>query len=90
MQPFRAPRKRTQKKVTVQQDRDSERRPDNASPSRRSPRRKDKSETEVHVVPYVKGIKMMSVVLVLLLLVSCLVLLLLSVLFLFCVLSFHT
>jgi hypothetical protein len=60
MQPFRAPRKRAQKKGTVLQDNDIETRSDNASPSRRSPRRKGKSETEVHVVPYIKGIKMMS------------------------------
>ena len=47
-------------KGTVVQDNDIETRSDNASPARRSPRRKGKSETEVHVVPYVKGIKMMS------------------------------
>ncbi len=39
MQPFRAPRKRLQKK---------------------SETRSDKSETKVHVVPYIKGIRMMS------------------------------
>jgi hypothetical protein len=60
MQPFRAPRKRAQKKGTVLQDNASETRSDNASPSRRSPRRKGKAETEVHVVPYIKCIKMMS------------------------------
>jgi hypothetical protein len=44
MQPFRAPRKGKAQ----------------SSPTRQSPRRVQKQDQEVHVVPYIKGIRMMS------------------------------
>jgi hypothetical protein len=44
MQPFRAPRKQNEK----------------ASPTRQSPRRQGKQDKEVHVIPYIKGIRMCS------------------------------
>ncbi len=60
MQPFRAPRSRTPKKGSVEQESDSEARLGKASPTRQSPRHQGKQDKEVHVVPYLKGIKMMS------------------------------
>jgi hypothetical protein len=48
MRPFRAPRS-TDGKTAAK-----------ASPTRQSPRRQDKADTTVHVVPYVKGIKLCS------------------------------
>ncbi len=48
MRPFRAPRSRAGETAAK------------ASPTRQSPRRKDKPDTTVHVVPYIKGTKMCS------------------------------
>jgi hypothetical protein len=55
MQPFRAPRSRTLKKGSVEQESDSEARLGKASPTRQSPRHQGKQDKEVHVVPYLKG-----------------------------------
>jgi hypothetical protein len=60
MQPFRAPRSRPDNKGSVQQPSDSEARAVKGSPTRCSPRRIGKPDTEVHVVPYMKGIRMLS------------------------------
>jgi hypothetical protein len=50
MQPFKAPRNRKEPLSPNVQ----------ASPTRHSPRRQGKSDKEVHVIPFKKGIRMMS------------------------------
>jgi hypothetical protein len=60
MQPFRPPRSGAQKKGLVQDTSDVEARQAKGNTTRRSPRRKGKSDKAVHVIPFIKGIKMMS------------------------------
>jgi hypothetical protein len=60
MQQFRPPRSRAQERASNAEVSDVETLQGKGHTIRRSPRRKGKQDSKVHVVPYKKGIKMMS------------------------------
>ena len=60
MQQFRPPRSRAQERASSAEVRGAETLEGKGCTIRRSPRRKGKQDSKVHVVPYKKGIKMMS------------------------------
>jgi hypothetical protein len=60
MQQFRPPRSRAQKTASNEELSDVETRHGKGDATRRSPRRKGNQDSKVHVIRYIKGIKMMS------------------------------